>query len=292
MTAFGGVETGTLKPKLAPSAGGMGLTPVLWATANDDGDHHARSGRVGRSLGEQHARDDGNGSERPEAGDPRNRRIVVSPMAWASPVSNMRLPMASPPPNRRTVPQSMRLAWLQVIAVVAQEQQRQTPVELGGVHRFSQDEATDEEKDDRVSVRSQQLRGGSDAEDDGENRREQRGHRHRQRFGDLVHDCPREQREQCGCLGAEAGSGRREDEEEQQRTEDQADAAPDARLARRDLIADDHSPLSDGFQWPRLPSISHTPGPPDARRISHRPVHAVSQLPIARVSRGSIQRQW
>ena len=98
---------------------------------------------------------------------------------------------------------------------MTQERERQAPVESAALHGFGQDEAADEEKDNGVGVGRQHLRGRSDAENDRQHGRQERGHRHRQRLGDPVGDGPDEHGEQRVRLPAEPGHGPREDDDEQ-----------------------------------------------------------------------------
>src|SRR3990172_4425168 len=115
--ALGGVETGSIKPKLAPKvapkAGGRGDTPADWAMAITTGTTILAEAVLEvvsliktavmiaiRVIGQRE--------------DAPVREIIQKPSFSARPVENIRLPKVKPPPNNSMVPQSIRTASLQL----------------------------------------------------------------------------------------------------------------------------------------------------------------------------------
>src|SRR3989338_4113137 len=116
--AFGGVDTGIMKPKLAPRhaprAGGMGETPMPWATATITGITMLADvvlEVVSLTIMEMivPAAVIVQRESRPSPA------VMPEPKALASPVENMSFPMLRPPPKSIMVPQSIFAALSQLI---------------------------------------------------------------------------------------------------------------------------------------------------------------------------------
>src|SRR6185503_882988 len=111
--AFGGVETGSMKPidapRHAPSAGGRGSTPAAFDTAMATGTTIVAAA-VFDVVSERTIATAVNNATRPNRLSAFNAPASPSPIQRARPVPNIKSPNANPPPNSRMVPQSMRTA--------------------------------------------------------------------------------------------------------------------------------------------------------------------------------------
>src|SRR3990172_906917 len=108
--ALGGVDTGSIKPKLAPrhppKAGGIGETPAAWDTAII----------TGMTILAEAVFDIASLTSIPRTIDsavtPHNpstpaTSVSLAPMTLATPVSNINFPRLNPPPKSMIVPQSI-----------------------------------------------------------------------------------------------------------------------------------------------------------------------------------------
>ena len=91
--------------------------------------------------------------------------------------------------------------------------------------RLRQDEAADEQEDERIGERREHVAHRRHPQHDGKRGTEQGGDRQRQRLGGPEHDDQRHHRRQPMPLGGQAVERQGEHQQEQGRTEQQADPA-------------------------------------------------------------------
>src|SRR3972149_11209596 len=108
--ALGGVDTGSIKPKLAPrhppKAGGIGETPAAWDTAIITGMTMlaeavfdvASLTKIPRTI---------DNAVTPQSPSTPASSVNLAPMTLATPVSNINFPSLNPPPQSMRGPQSI-----------------------------------------------------------------------------------------------------------------------------------------------------------------------------------------